>query len=42
VDEFTGAPREGVAMNPYSGKPYEPHNFYNYVYECVTRCDSGD
>ena len=42
VDEFTGAPREGVAMNPYSGLPYAPHTFYNYVYECVTRCDSGD
>lgn len=41
VDEFTGKPLP-AAMNPYSGKPYAPHTYYNYVYECVTRCDSGD
>lgn len=43
VDEFTGKPiASGIAINPYSGKLYAPHAYYNYVYECVTRCDSGD
>lgn len=43
VDEFTGKPiGDGPVMNPYSGKPYAPLTYYNYVYECVTRCDSGD
>ena len=42
VDEFTGKPTGNAAVNPYTGKQYAPHNFFHYVYECVTRCDSSD
>ena len=42
VDEFTGKPTGNAAVNPYTGKQYAPHNFFHYVYEVVTRCDSGD
>ncbi|NBT36359.1 MAG: hypothetical protein EBT03_12640 [Betaproteobacteria bacterium] len=41
VDEG-GKPTGRPAVNPYSGNPYPLHKFSFYVYECVTRCDSGD
>jgi hypothetical protein len=42
VDEFTGKPTGSAPLNPYTGKPYPPHSFSYFIYECVTRCDSGD
>lgn len=30
------------AINPYNEKPYPPSPHPYYVYECSTRCDSGD
>lgn len=32
----------GPAINPYSGEPYKPYQYPYFVYECVSRCDSGD
>jgi len=42
VDEHTGKPTGRPAVNPYTGKPYGSHSYSYYVYDCVTRCDSGD
>lgn len=42
IDEFTGKPTGNEAVNPGTGRPYPPHSFFHYMYECVTRCDSGD
>ena len=41
VDE-AGKPTGREAINPYSGQPYPPSKRPYYVYEVVTRCDSGD
>lgn len=40
--DSTGKPIPGPAINPYSGKPYEPTSYTYYVYEVETRCDSSD
>ncbi len=32
----------GPAINPYSGEPYAPINYPFFVYDCWSRCDSGD
>jgi len=42
VDTDTGRATGRPALNPYNGNPYPAHNLAHYVYECVTRCDSGD
>jgi len=42
VDRNTGKPTADPAINQYSGKPYEPHKYPFFVYECESRCDSGD
>ncbi|NBW12915.1 MAG: hypothetical protein EBR82_33310 [Caulobacteraceae bacterium] len=42
IDTDTGKPTGRPAVNPYNGNPYPLHKFSYYVYECVTRCDSGD
>jgi hypothetical protein len=41
-DRRTGETIPGVAINPYSGKPYAPIQYEYFVYECETTCDSGD
>jgi|SRR5579863_3834741 len=38
----TGKVIEGVAINPYSGKPYEPSEQAFYTYRCESRVDSSD
>ncbi|SRR5579885_788987 len=38
----TGDLLEGQAINPYSGKPYEPIETSYYVYRCESRVDSSD
>jgi hypothetical protein len=42
VEEWSGKPTGQPAVNAYTGKPYAAHSYGYYVYECVTRCDSGD
>ena len=42
VDRFTGKPTGEPAINPYSGQPYGSHKYPFYIYECESRCDSGD
>ena len=42
VEEATGQPTGRPAVNAYNGNPYPLHKFPYYVYECVTRVDSGD
>ena len=42
VDRGTGKVIEGVAINPYSGKPYGSHESAYYVYRCESRVDSSD
>ena len=38
----TGKHIPGVAINPYSGRPYEPTEASFYVYRCESRVDSSD
>jgi hypothetical protein len=38
----SGETLDEPAINPYSGKPYPPAPHHYFVYECRTRCDSGD
>jgi hypothetical protein len=42
VDRYTRKVIEGQAINPYSGKPYEPIEASYYVYRCESRVDSSD
>lgn len=42
VDRRTGQPTGEPANNPYSGEPYGSTRCPYYVYECESRCDSGD
>jgi hypothetical protein len=42
VDRRTGKPTGEPAINPYNGKPYGSTKCPFYVYECESRCDSGD
>jgi len=42
IDDRTGEQLPGPAINPYSGLPYAPTRSHYYVYDCYTRCDSGD
>jgi hypothetical protein len=42
VTEVDGVPQPGPALNPYSGKPYEPMKQPYYTYRTETRCDSSD
>lgn len=42
VDRNTQKAVNEPATNPYTGKPYAPIQAPYYVYECETRCDSGD
>lgn len=41
-DRRTGEHIPGEAINPYSGKPYEPSEQKYYVYRCESRVDSSD
>lgn len=40
--DMMGAIVPGMPINEYSGKPFAPSRQHVYVYECETRCDSGD
>jgi hypothetical protein len=42
VDRVTRKVIEGEAINPYSGKPYAPHEQAFYTYRCESRVDSSD
>jgi hypothetical protein len=42
VDKRTGKPTGDPAINPYSGEPYGSSKYSVYVYDCESRCDSGD
>lgn len=42
VDRWTNKPTGEPAINPYSGLPYGPSLQEYFVYECESRCDSGD
>jgi len=42
VDKRTGKRLDEPAINPYSGEPYGSHDYPYFVYDCESRCDSGD
>jgi hypothetical protein len=42
VDRRTGKVLDEPPINDYSGKPIEPIQCEFYVYDCESRCDSGD
>ena len=42
VDARTGEPTGREAINPYTGVPYAASKRPYYMYECYSRCDSGD
>ena len=42
VDRHTGKPTGEPAINSIGGQPYGAHRYPFYVYECESRCDSGD
>lgn len=42
VVDSDGVPTAEPPINPYSGEPYAPISDPYYVYECYSRCDSGD
>jgi hypothetical protein len=42
VTEINGVAQPGPAINPYSGKAYEPMEQPFYMYKTRCRCDSGD
>lgn len=42
VDEDTNEVLSEQAINQYTGEPYTPIEMKYYVYNTITRCDSGD
>lgn len=42
IVDSDGIPTDESPINPYSGEPYAPVSDPYYVYECYSRCDSGD
>jgi hypothetical protein len=42
VDRRTGKVLDEPPINDYSGEPIKPIQQEFYVYDCESRCDSGD